>query len=79
MEPTFSTLKNSVPFYIRSIPQGTVDNKLGPDRFACPKALDHNYCRKPNLRLHDLTVHGTELCLFGAKAFAILKLIMSRI
>ncbi len=36
------------------IPQGTVDNKLGPDRLAGPKALDPKYCRQPTLWLHDL-------------------------
>ncbi len=29
----------------RLIPQGTVDNNLGPDRSEDPKALDPNYCR----------------------------------
>ena len=33
---------------VRLIPQGTVDNNLGPDRFAGPKALDPYY-RKKNL------------------------------
>ena len=34
----------------RLIPQGTVDYNLGgPDRLACPKALDPNHCRQPNL------------------------------
>ena len=51
------------------MPQGTVDNNLGPDRL-----VDPNYCRQPTLWLHDLclevlTVHGNELRLFGAKAF----------
>ncbi len=32
---------------IQLIPQGTVDNKLGLDRLASPKALD--YCRQPTL------------------------------
>ncbi len=32
---------------IRVIPQGTVDNNLGPDRLVGPKALDPNYCRQP--------------------------------
>ena len=59
--------------FIRVIPQGTVDNNLGPDCLAGPKALDPNYCRQPTLWLHDLcladlNVHGNELCLFGAKA-----------
>ena len=31
----------------RLIPQGTVDNNLGPDRFAGPKALDPYYYRQP--------------------------------
>ena len=35
--------------YIRVIPQGTVDNNLGSDRLAGPKALDPNYCRQPTL------------------------------
>ncbi len=34
---------------IRLIPQGTVDNNLGPDRLAGPKALDPNYSRQPTL------------------------------
>ncbi len=29
--------------------QGTVDNNLGPDRLAGPKALDPNNCRQPTL------------------------------
>ena len=54
-------------------PQGTVDNNLGPDHLEGPKALDPNFCRQPTLWLHDLclevlTVHGTELSLFGTKA-----------
>ena len=28
------------------IPQGTVDNNLGPDRLAGPKAIDPNYFRQ---------------------------------
>ncbi len=28
---------------------GDVDNNLGPDRLAGPKALDPNYCRQPFL------------------------------
>ena len=35
--------------YIQVIPQGTVDNNLGPDRLADRKALDTNYYRKPTL------------------------------
>ena len=33
-------------YYIRVIHQETVDNNLGPDRLAGPKALDPNYCRQ---------------------------------
>ncbi len=29
---------------VRLIPQGTVDNNLGPDRLAGPKGLDPNFC-----------------------------------
>ncbi len=70
--------------YTRLIPQGTVDNNLGPDRSEGPNALDPNFCRQPTLWLHDLclkvlTVHGTELRLFGAKAFPLLILLMLRI
>ncbi len=70
-------------FYIRLIPQGTVDNNLGPDRLSGPKTLDPNYFRLPTLWLHELclkvlTVHGTELRLFGAKALPLLILLMSR-
>ena len=36
-------------FKLRVIPQGTVDNSLGPDRLAGPKVLDPNYCRQPTL------------------------------
>ena len=35
--------------YIQVIPQGTVDNNLGPDSLAGPKALDPNYSRQPTL------------------------------
>ena len=31
------------------LPQGTVDNNLGPDRLVGPMALDPNYCRQPTL------------------------------
>ncbi len=34
---------------VRVIHQGTVDNNLGPDRLAGPKALDPIYCRQPTL------------------------------
>ena len=34
---------------LRVIPQGTVDNNLGPDRLAGPEALDPKYCRQPTL------------------------------
>ncbi len=70
--------------FIRLILQGTVDINLGPDRLAGTKALDPNYCRQPTLWLHDLclevlTVHCSELRLFGAKAFPLLILSISRI
>ena len=69
---------------IRVIPQGTIDNNLGPDRLVGPKALDPNYCRQPTLWLHDLclevlTVHGTDLRMFGAKAFLLLIILILRI
>ncbi len=35
--------------YILVIPQGTVDNNLGPGRLAGAEALDPNYCRQPTL------------------------------
>ena len=71
--------KNTLQFqsytFVRVIPQGTVDNNLGP------KALDPNYSRQPTLWLHDLclevlTVNVNELRLFGAKAFTLLILLM---
>ena len=31
------------------MPQGTVDNNLGPDRFEGPKALDPDCCRQKTL------------------------------
>ncbi len=34
---------------IRVIPQGTVDNNLGPDRLVDSKALNPNYCRQSTL------------------------------
>ena len=69
---------------IRITPQWTVDNNLGPDHLAGPKAIYPNYCRQPTLLLHDLclevlTVHGTEVRLFGAKALPLRILLMSRI
>ncbi len=59
------TIYLSYLIIIRLIPQGTVDNNLGPDRLAGPKALDPNYCRQPTLTLNNLclevlSVHGTE-------------------
>ncbi len=62
---------------IRVIPQKMVDNNIGPDRLRGPKALDPKYCRQSTLYLHSiclevLTVIGTELRLFGAKAFPFL-------
>ncbi len=46
---------------LRVIPQGTIDNNLGPDRLAGPKVLDPTKTQ-PTLWLHDLcfdvlTVH----------------------
>ena len=35
--------------YVRVIPHGTVDNNLGQDHLAGPKALDPNYYRQPTL------------------------------
>ncbi len=69
---------------IRLIPQGRVDNNLRPDRLAGPKALDPNNIRQSTLWLHDLclevvAVHDIELRLFGAKAFHLIILLMSRI
>ncbi len=66
------------------IPQGTVVNNLGPNRLADPKALDPHHYRQPTLWLPDLclgvlTMHGTELRLFGAKTFPLLILLMSHI
>ncbi len=74
----------SIPIIHTYTPQGTVDNNLGSDRLAGPKALDQNYCRQPTLRLHDLclevlNVHGIELSLFWDKAFLLLILLMLRI
>ena len=70
---------NLVRGIIRLIPQGTVDNNLGPDRLAGPKALDPNHCRQSTLWLHVLcldvlTVHGIELHLFGTDTFPLLML-----
>ncbi len=61
------------------LPQGTADNNLRPDRLAGQKAVDPNHCRQPTLFLEALTVHGTELRLFGAKVVPLLILLMSRI
>ncbi len=38
-------IKDKSIIKIKSHNQGTVDNNLGPDRLAGPKALDPNYCR----------------------------------
>ncbi len=40
---------NSYVHYIRLLPQGTVDNNLGPNRLAGPKTLDPNHYRQPTL------------------------------
>ena len=42
-------IKKVIDSPLRVIPQGTVDNNLGQDRLAGPKALDPNYCRQPTL------------------------------
>ena len=42
-------------YYSVFIPQGKVDNNLGPERLEGPKALDPNYCIQPTLLLHDLS------------------------
>ncbi len=47
-EATAKKYLNFMSVYI-IIRQGTVDNNLGPDRLAGPKALDPNYCRQPTL------------------------------
>ncbi len=71
-------------WYIRVIPQGTVDNNLVLERLAGPKALDPNYCKQPTLWLYDLClevlyVHGNELRLYGAKAFSLILLLIPRL
>ena len=35
--------------YLNIIPQGTVDDNLGPDRLEGTKVLDPNYFRQPTL------------------------------
>ncbi len=45
----FLKMKFRLWFYLRVIPQGTVDNNLRPDRLAGPKALDPNYSIQPTL------------------------------
>ncbi len=52
---------------------GTIDNNLGPDRFAGPILLLHDLC------LEVLTVHVNELHLFRARELPLLLLLMSRI
>ncbi len=42
-------IQRKYAFLIRLIPQGTVDNNLGPDRLVGIKALDPNYCKQPTL------------------------------
>ena len=61
--------------------QGTVDINIGPDRLAGPKALDPQSLQSTNnpliaqpLCLEVLTVHGTKMRLFGAKALPLLIL-----
>ncbi len=59
------------------------DNNIGPDCLEGPEAQDPNYCSQPTwlhvLCMEVLTVHRTELRLFGAKAFPLLILLISRI
>ncbi len=38
-----------LPYTIRLIYQGTVNNNLGTDHLEGPKALDPYYCRQPTL------------------------------
>ncbi len=45
----FHVMNKIEPGIIQLIPQRTVDNNLGQDRFAGPKALGPNYCRQPTL------------------------------
>ena len=42
---------NKVTSYLQIIPQGTVNNNIGPDRLVGPKALD------PNFLMHDLCLN----------------------
>ncbi len=42
-------IEEMVSYIIRLIPQVTVDNNLGPDHLARPKALYRNYCRQTTL------------------------------
>ncbi len=61
-----------------------VNNNLRLDCLVSPKALDPNGCRQPTLWLHELCLevlaaHGTELELFGAKAFPLLITLMLHI
>ena len=44
-----STFVFKYKLIIRLIPQGTVDNNLGPDRSAGPKALEPNFYRQSTL------------------------------
>ncbi len=67
---------------LRLISQGTVDNNLGPDNLAGPKALDPNHCSQLTLCLHDLevlTVHSTESCGQGIPSYAYYKCCASNI
>ena len=58
------------------------DNNLGPDRFAGLKALDLDYYNLQTTNpliarpcLEILTFYGTELRLFGTKAFLPIRVI----
>ncbi len=58
------------------IPQRTVDNNLGPDRFAGPEALYPKHWRQPAPYLEVLPVHDNDLRQFGANYFPLLILLM---
>ncbi len=53
--------------YIQGIPQGTVDNNLGPDLLAGLKALDPNYNRQSTTfvwKINSLTTYKRKLEVF---------------
>ena len=66
--------------------QGTVVNNQGPDRFIMSKSsrfqslqTTNPLIARPLSESPNCAMHGNELRLFGAKAFLLLILIMSRI